>query len=240
MKNKTKLALLGLALVGVLAFSSCVVRSFPDRAAVEALPTPTPAATGAYTAAEFKEYFYEIALGTEFYSDVDKIRKWAEPMTLEVAGSPTAADTATLQRVCAEINEITGGKMTIRLVPGGGNAKITFAPLDQLKNHEPKILPDNWGFFHARWDENFHLSQANIVIASDKPTQAERNHLIREELTQSLGLMQDSDKYADSIFYAPWTETQNFSALDQAVIRQLYDPAVKAGMTRAELEKIIK
>ena len=249
---KPKLRLLGLVFVlsaVLLLTSGCNIRSVSDatsqmaeETAVTATPTAPPLATpaAAYTPEQFREYFYEIALGTEFYAQTENIRKWSEPMTLEVAGSPTATDTATLNQVISEIRQITGGRMTINLVPSNGNAKITFAPLDELKKYEPHIMPDNWGFFYVNWDGNFQITKANIVIATDKPTQLERNHLIREELTQSLGLMQDSDKYSDSIFYIEWTDTQNYSELDKALIAQLYDPAVRAGMTRAELAEIIK
>ncbi len=161
-------------------------------------------------------------------------------MTLEIGGFPTAEDIATLNKIINEINQITDGRMTINIVTSGGNSKIWFAPLDQLSNYEPNYIPGNWGFFYASWDGKFNIYTTNIVIASDEPTQTERTHLIREELTQSLGLMQDSSKYPDSIFYIEWIDGQNFSDLDRAVIAQLYDPAVRAGMTQAELEKIIK
>lgn len=250
-KYKFIFGLLGLS--AALFFSSCSFQIGTDTINETVTPTPTETTTATvtatpistatpatYTPAQFKDYFYEIALGTEFYSQTNRIRKWKEPLTLEVKGSPTAEDLATLNSVASEIIQITGGQMTIKIVPSGGNSKIWFAPLADLPKYEPKILPDNWGFFYASWDGNFNIYTTNIVIATDKPTQKERNHLIREELTQSLGLMQDSSKYPDSIFYIEWTDTQDYSELDKAVIEELYLPEVKAGMTQAELEKIVK
>jgi len=44
-------------------------------------------------------------------------------------------------------------------------------------------------------------------------------HLVREELTQSLGLLNDTWDYEDSIFYQGWTCTQKYSDLDIEIIK---------------------
>ena len=49
-----------------------------------------------------------------------------------------------------------------------------------------------------------------------------KKNLLREELTQSLGLFNDSMKYPDSIFYQVWSETTEYSELDKEVIRRHY------------------
>lgn len=253
MISRRQLFLVILALSSILVFPSCSFHIGTDATNETVPPTPTETTTAtvtatpiptatptSYTPAQFKEYFYQIALGTEFYSQTNRIRKWQEPLTLEVKGTPTAEDTATLNAIIAEISQLTGGQAQIKIVPSGGNSKLWFAPLSDLPKYEPHIIKDNWGFFYCTWDDNYYIYTTNIVIASDKPTQKERDHLIREELTQSLGLMQDSDLYPDSIFYIEWTDGQQYSDLDEAVIKQLYEPEVKAGMTQAELETIMK
>jgi hypothetical protein len=46
--------------------------------------------------------------------------------------------------------------------------------------------------------------------------------LLREELTQSLGLGNDSNKYPDSIFYQDWSTVTSYSKLDIEIIKQHY------------------
>jgi len=72
------------------------------------------------------------------------------------------------------------------------------------------------------------------LIASQGITQQERSHLIREELTQSLGLFQDSWRYPGSIFYQGWTDITEYSDLDRATIRLLYDSRLAPGMAPSE------
>ena len=61
-----------------------------------------------------------------------------------------------------------------------------------------------------------------LIDSTNAITQTQRCHLIREELTQSMGMMQDSNLYADSIFQIEWTETVKYSKQDESVIRLLY------------------
>jgi hypothetical protein len=68
----------------------------------------------------------------------------------------------------------------------------------------------------------------------------ERRHLLREELTQSLGLMNDTNDYPDSIFYQAWTITTQYSEIDKKIIRLLYHQDIKAGMNRLQVEELIK
>jgi hypothetical protein len=48
-------------------------------------------------------------------------------------------------------------------------------------------------------------------------------HLLREELTQSLGLFNDSWEYPESIFYQGWTTTTEFAPIDRELIDMLYN-----------------
>ena len=57
----------------------------------------------------------------------------------------------------------------------------------------------------------------------DRYTLNEKKHLLREEVTQSLGLFNDSWSYSNSIFYQGWTEVTEFSDLDKKIISKLYN-----------------
>jgi len=80
---------------------------------------------------------------------------------------------------------------------------------------------------------------AKILIAIDEISQQERSHLIREELTQSLGIMNDSYSFEDSIFYQGWTDTINYLPIDRTIISLLYDPRLKSGMTQEQVRSIL-
>lgn len=84
----------------------------------------------------------------------------------------------------------------------------------------------------------YELTEATILISTVGVTQAERSHLIREELTQSFGLINDSTLYAESIFQQSWTTTQTYSPTDERLIQMLYCPAIKAGMGASEVDGV--
>ena len=50
-----------------------------------------------------------------------------------------------------------------------------------------------------------------------------QKHLLREELTQSLGLFNDSWKYPESIFYQGWSTVTEYSDMDKRLIDMLYN-----------------
>ena len=65
-----------------------------------------------------------------------------------------------------------------------------------------------------------------------------RQHVIREEITQIVGLPRDSWTYPESIFHEGESKTTEFTELGKAVIRLLYDPRIEPGMTVEEIEKL--
>ncbi len=192
-----------------------------------------------FTAAQLK-YFLEIALGSEFSSTPARIHKWSGHVRIQHLGHPTEEDLKTLSTVIAEVNQLTQGEIHLSIVNETPNITIRFAPESQFSDYEPNYRPTNYGFFWTWWN-NQVITRANILIATDRfITAQERSHLIREELTQSLGLMQDSWHYPDSLFYQDWTATTQYSAMDKALIRMLYQPTVKSGMTRDQAIAVLK
>ncbi|MCJ7802814.1 MAG: DUF2927 domain-containing protein [Candidatus Marinimicrobia bacterium] len=185
------------------------------------------------------EYFTEIALGAEFGDEAPVIKKWTENIRIKIGGEPTEQDLQTINNIVSDLNELIAG-IKIKLVDKNENLVIVFSPESEFSTIDLNYVPTNYGFFWALWhDDNFVIYDASILISSAEITQQERSHLIREELTQSLGLMNDSNKYKDSIFYQEWTDVIEFSEIDRAVIKLLYLKKVKPGMSKEDVLKIL-
>jgi hypothetical protein len=188
-------------------------------------------------------YFKEIALGGEWGDTEPCIRRWHRTeISLGVRGNPTDSDWQVLRQVAAELSDLTGMALKLAEFEGAEAAspdiEIHFRPEAEFPALLPTYQPGNKGFFWVWWSET-SIEQAKILIASAGITPDERAHLIREELTQSLGLMQDSWAQADSIFYQGWTATLEYSAIDQAIIQLLYQPQIRAGMTQTEVDQML-
>jgi len=177
-------------------------------------------------------YFLEIALGAELGDETPVIKKWTDDIRIKISGSPTSHDLQTINTIVDDLKTLS---IKVKIVNKKENININFAP----KKDFPE-LEKNYGFFWSLWhDDNFEIYEANILIASTEITQQERSHLIREELTQSLGLMNDSDKYKDSIFYQDWSDITEYSEIDKAIIQLLYHKNIKTGMTKTKILEIL-
>ncbi len=108
--------------------------------------------------------------------------------------------------------------------------QIYFVPHDQLSQYHSRYVPGNNGSVSINWGPSGEAADAIVLIASDTTNQLQRDHAIREELTQCLGLLNDSDFYADSVFYRGDSTATSYSPLDRSLIEMLYQDAVTIGM----------
>lgn len=199
----------------------------------------TATAAPSLSESEIMDYFLTIAFNVE-YGDNNALdlRRWEQPIRIRVYGSPTEEDLATLDRHIADLNQIENMPF-IQRVTEEENIELYFVALDDIHKYIDGYIEGNWGFFWSWWNEDQQITRVQIAIATDVTNQVQRNHLILEEITQSLGMMQDSNRYPDSIFYADWTEVQQLSPLDWALVKLTYDPDIEAGMTAAQVEAIL-
>ena len=184
------------------------------------------------------DYLTEVGFGVEYGSSSTVLHKWTEDVNLRIYGSPTPTDIATLTQVVSELNELISG-IELTLNDGPGDVEVHFAPESQFQSIEPHYIPVNYGFFRVWWDHEGAIYRGRILVASEGITQPERSHLIREEVTQSLGLFRDSWNYPDSIFYQGWTATGEYASIDGPTIRLLYQPQLLPGMTKLEVRNLL-
>ena len=183
-------------------------------------------------------YLSEIGFGAEYGATDQVLHKWTQGIEIKIHGEPTSSDLETLDGVITELNNLLGG-IRLKLTDEAANLDLYFSPESDFPAIEPSYVPANLGFFRVWFDEDGAIRRGRILIASDETSQAERSHLIREEITQSLGLFKDSWKYSDSIFYEGWTTTEEFGPLDVPAIKLLYSPRLEPGMTSNQVKGIL-
>ena len=178
------------------------------------------------------DYFNEIAFGSEFGGNAPVIHKWQKPnVTIAVSGSFKKNDKECLDKVVKDFNDISS-EVHLAIAQNSNDINMYFAPEPEFKNIEPNYQPTNYGYFWVSFADDQTIKKSTILISSTMVTDQERCHLIREETTQSMGLMRDSHSYPDSMFYDDWTTTQDYSDLDKQLIEILYgDRGVKANDT---------
>jgi len=182
-------------------------------------------------------YFFEIALGAEYGESINRIAKWKKDIRIKIRGNPTKEDIHTLNQVIKEINEIVKN-IKIEVVKRRENVKLYFVPEPQFHKYNSGYVGGGLEGFVTVWSKSSRrIYKATILISTDI-TQKTRSSVIREELTQCLGLLQDSWRYKDSIFHHHSTMNK-YSEIDKAVIELLYLDEIEPNMSKDKVKKIL-
>jgi hypothetical protein len=68
------------------------------------------------------------------------------------------------------------------------------------------------------------INYSNVVLNTDNiRTVNHAKHVLREELTQAMGLLNDSWKYPESMFYDGVSEPTEYAPIDRELIDILYN-----------------
>lgn len=192
--------------------------------------------------------YEEVAGSGEFDHDNDGfVKKWAEPIQIFVdyEGEPNPAVLDTLDRVVMQLN-------SLKLLPEISysmdenepyNIHLLFAPLDELTFRMPDAPPGNWGFFNYWWKTGadlYEINRANVGVATDVNQEVHMIHLLQEELIQTLGLINDSYEYRDSIYCQDWGHIQAPSEIDWLLIEMHYRPEITPGMPMDQALDILR
>lgn len=193
---------------------------------------------------EEKAYFKKIALGTEFGTADKKIIKWQEDIHVFLTGETNKILEQELNRIIQELDTLTFGIQIKRIRQISEANFIVFLGhgTDYVAQYEPKAksyIKNHWGFVRLNLDNPLIYSATmyvDIFRAKEIKTQ---KHLLREELTQGLGLLNDAYDYDNSIFQQKWTETTDYTDIDRKIIQTLYHPKVKVNMSFSEIEMVL-
>ncbi|MDW3195561.1 MAG: DUF2927 domain-containing protein [Cytophagales bacterium] len=190
-------------------------------------------------------YFREIALGFEF-GDASRItRKWTRPMRIFVGGEPTQAHFTELDNIINELNGLATDDFEMVVVDDTlqSNYYIFIGPYREYQRMFPnlsELILSNWGLFSIWWDGNQNLNRGQMYVDTERPDERAQLHLLREELTQSLGLARDSGRYPDSIFQQEWTTVTRYMDIDRDLVKVLYHPSMTSGYNTTTVLPILK
>ncbi|MAG96767.1 MAG: DUF2927 domain-containing protein [Alphaproteobacteria bacterium] len=188
------------------------------------------------------EYFSIIAFGSEIdgVAAHQSVRKWQGPIRYKLAGLTKDAKTfrPIIQRHTKALTRYS--RIEFKEVPGkapGEELIIWFSKPDGMlkaarlleKNERVirRLAQERTCFFLTYHLPPGRLVKSMIVINVEREF-ALTEHCLLEELSQSLGLPNDSPLVTPSIFNTRDRLTK-LSFIDKVLIRTLYDPRLKAG-----------
>lgn len=232
--------------------------------------TDTAPADAPFTDRNLADNFLKIALYDEYSGGtVTKasneapiaLRRWDQPVRVSlifgaaVPPDQVATDTARITSYLAQLAAVTGHP--IGLVTSAPNFWVHLATIDERRAMGPTLQaeldeitanqidsitnmqPDTYCQVVTQFDDATSTYAAAVtVIPSELPTLM-RLACIDEELAQSLGLPNDSNVARPSIF----NDDEEFALLtrqDEMMLRILYDPSLRPGMTEREARPVVK
>jgi len=192
----------------------------------------------AYRRRHLVDYFQMVALGSEYGNNLPLVKKWKTPMLIHINGYRDSILLDELDHIIEELNSLFTDGFYIELSEDSltANHQIFFGEVDRYKKTYPAVahlIQENRGLFTIYTDKDFAITSGHMFVDNTGLALKYQKHILREELTQSLGLANDIQYYANSIFYKKWSDTQAYSDLDRETIRLLYHPKMipKVGST---------
>ncbi len=189
-------------------------------------------------------YFKEIALGLEFGGASKITRKRTSTMRIFVGGTPDSEHFGELEKIKNEINSLATDGFSIEIISDStqSNFYIFFGSGDAYGEIFPSLnnlIDSNWGLFSIFWNNNSEITTGYMYVDIERANPAAQKHLLREELTQSLGLAKDSFLYQTSIFQQDWTTTNEYVDIDKDLIRLLYHPDMSVGLNSSQVDDVL-
>lgn len=193
--------------------------------------------------------FIQVALRDEYSPGEKPIRKWQEPISIFVEHQvgDQALHNQLLQMHIAHLAQLTG--LTIEVTSRRKKANVVWV-FTQEANYQQVV--SQWigkasdeelasAICKAGFKQkNGAIYSGAVVIPVDKAREyGKLVACVVEEITQVLGLPNDSDEAYPSIFNDHSPE-ELLSPLDVVLIALLYHPEIKAGMSESEVKPVIE
>lgn len=187
-------------------------------------------------------YFNEVCLNAEYVNSGDPsfLQRWNAPIAYRIHGDPTGEDLERIEAFSAWLNTLSGFPGIYEAGDGEyTNLDIHFCDRQQLIDLMGDNHLDSDGAVTFWYDNSDVIYNAIICIRTDLD-QHLRNSVILEELYNGLGPIQDTALRPDSLIYAGFSEPQELTDMDKLILKLLYHPDLKCGMTAQECEAVIR
>ena len=189
-------------------------------------------------------YWDEVVLQAEYShgtGDPSLVQKWLEPIRCRVIGAPTGEDLRILETFFEELNRIQGFPgISMTEESGTENLTLSFLGPEDFRSSFSDVVygEDAWGAteFWYYTDTN-EIHSARIGCRTDIG-QDYRSSIVLEEVVNTLGIT-DTELRGDSIVYQYSNDSLALSDVDWLILKLLYCPDIRPGMSMEECHSIL-
>jgi hypothetical protein len=172
---------------------------------------------------ETVEYFDEIALGTEDGMRLTNPHRYTTDVKIFMEGHKPQYIVDELNRIVSELNDIIES-VNIVVVDNKDDANmiVSIGSMKKLKEVYTVFKQDKYSNCNAAFAAGTNSS--TIILNTDNiKTVDQAKHVLREEITQAMGLFNDSYKYPESVFYQGLNLSTEYAPIDRELIDILYN-----------------
>ncbi|MEM9634908.1 MAG: DUF2927 domain-containing protein [Pseudomonadota bacterium] len=209
--------------------------------------SPVRAASQTFSTEELLQGFERTVFGLEYRSWSWRpymVKKFTKPVIFYVHNLSARNRKSIVHRFVREIDRRVGGlKATVTNDPAAANFEVyvvdraQYVPVvkkDIYKNDRAKV-PGRCLVRVVSGRKGIKRSSA--VIVSDEGEFLFKRCLV-EEILQGLGPMNDDERLTHSVFNDS-SRHSRFTVFDQIILNMLYDPRIKPGMSKKQIEPIL-
>ena len=197
-----------------------------------------------------EQSFYEIALQNEYNSKQTHIRKWNKPLLIYIKHEVGDKELhlRLVKAHLTHLSEITGLTFSYTQHKADANLTIFLTRSNQVNSlirqeistNAVKQLKNSVCLANIQTNQNSEIIKALVILPVDRA----RMHgklisCVVEELTQILGLPNDSKTIYPTIF-SDRNIYKLLTGLDYLLLKLLYLPEIKSGMTKHQIKPIIQ
>lgn len=181
--------------------------------------------------------FERIAFSSEFGGEyrAGRLIRWQGPIRVRLAGHYPDRFKIEVERQLAELRQLSG--LAIEFAEASGEAAPAQMTVEFSNSRGGTTFDPEAPCRTLIWETGYVIRRVQIYIAP-YPDEV-RRHCIAEELTQALGLADDSRLVRDSIFNDA-SSRQRIAPWDALMVRILYDARLRSGMHKTEAMPIVR
>lgn len=185
--------------------------------------------------------FYEAAFRGE-YGDTQRsvTIRWAKPITICLKGDYIRGDVATVAALLYDLSANVQNlpQLSLTTKPEGANVIMSFVPYEKMNEAVTGYEDGNVGFVWVNYDK-YVVNSAEIAISTTNTSQKSRSAVIREEIVNMLGLLDDISCTRKSIICQDGKAVSDLSSIDYEMLNILYGPLMLPGTTMEQAGKIL-
>lgn len=191
-----------------------------------------------------KIVFDEIAYHRLRVGEYEKIHKWIIPIRYKVIGDNSKYVLDEIDTTFSQLAKLT--KLDIQKSDDDDEVNFVIAlsadtdVLSQLSENTRKYANGFGGFAYKANKKSEIYRLERLFVISKYPSKADVRYVIKKGIITSMGLFKRSKSAPKSIFYDENNGKLKIDAFDSAIITAFYDEKIKPGMTKEEVDVLLK